>query len=175
MLFLFAFVVSRLMLFLRIFWSPFRWGTSCFISAFIAQRFNTTLRSFSFRCSFRGSPTLGETYLLLCPWSLFDLIREGLFSRSLEPLSLPNKMVDLCFKTEVCFIILTKFYSNFVMAEVISDFKLQAELWRSFSYSEKDWKRTGHWAPVWYRLCSKNAGFDYLRFYEIKSCFHKNK
>ena len=55
-------------------------------------------------CSFRGSPTLGETSLLLRPWSLFDLIREGLFSLSLEPLSLPDIMLDLCFKTEKAFI-----------------------------------------------------------------------
>ena len=55
-------------------------------------------------CSFRGSPTLGKTSLLLCPWSLFYLIREGLFSQSLELISLPDIMLDLCFKTEEAFI-----------------------------------------------------------------------
>ena len=42
---------------------------------------------FPLGCSFRGSPRLGETSLLLRPWSLFDLIREGLLSRSLELLN----------------------------------------------------------------------------------------
>ena len=55
-------------------------------------------------CSFRGSPTLGETSLLVRPWSLFDLIREGPFSRSLELLSLFNTMFESCFKTEEAFI-----------------------------------------------------------------------
>ena len=55
-------------------------------------------------CSFRGSPTLSETSSLLCPWSLFYLIREGLFSQSLKLLSLPDIMLDLCFKTEEAFI-----------------------------------------------------------------------
>ena len=35
-------------------------------------------------CSFNGSPTLGETTLLLRPWTLFNLIREGLLSQLLE-------------------------------------------------------------------------------------------
>ena len=44
--------------------------------------------------------TLGETSLLLRPCSLLDLIREGLFLPSLEPLSLPNIMPDLCLKED---------------------------------------------------------------------------
>ena len=64
-------------------------------------------------CSFRGSPTLGETsLLLLCFLVLLDLIREGLFSRSLEPLSLSNIMLDLCFKTEEVFIYWLNFTVN---------------------------------------------------------------
>ena len=59
---------------------------------------------FLLECSFRGFPTLGETSLLLRPWSLFDLIREGLFSWSLNPLSLHNIMRELHFKTEEAFI-----------------------------------------------------------------------
>ena len=35
-----------------------------------------------------------------------------------------------------------------MMAKVISDFKLQTELRRSVSDSDKDGKRTGDWAPV---------------------------
>ena len=35
-------------------------------------------------CSFRATPTLDETSLLLRPWLLFDLIREGLLSLSLS-------------------------------------------------------------------------------------------
>ena len=54
-------------------------------------------------CSFRGSSTLGETSLLLRSWLLFDLTREGLLSRSLELLSLPDIMLDLSFKTEQAF------------------------------------------------------------------------
>ena len=54
-------------------------------------------------CSF-GFPTLGETSLLLRPWSLFDLIKEGLSSQLLKPLSLPHIMLDLRFKTKEGFI-----------------------------------------------------------------------
>ena len=102
-------------------------------------------------CSFRGSATLGETLLLLHLWSLFELIREGLFSWSLEPLSLPDVMLDLCFKTEEAFI----YWLNFTVIlwwQSYSDFELQIEFRRSASDSDKDWKRRRGWAPVWYRL-----------------------
>ena len=56
-----------------------------------------------------------------------------------------------------------------MIAKVISDFEPQIYLGHSASDSNKDWKRMGDWAPVWYRLGSKNIVFDYLRFYEIKS------
>ena len=41
------------------------------------------------------------------------------------------------------------------MAKVIFDFKLQIELLRAAFDSNKDWKRTGNWAPVWYRLVQR--------------------
>ena len=46
-------------------------------------------------CSFRDSLALGEGSLLLRAWSLLDLIRKGLFSQSLEPLSLSDIMFSL--------------------------------------------------------------------------------
>ena len=105
-LFPFAFLASRSMSFLQIFWSLFRWGTSFFISASIVWRFTATLRSFSFRVFFQRF-----SHFALRPWSLFDLIREGLFSRSLESLSLLDIMLDLCFTTEEVF----KYWLNFTV------------------------------------------------------------
>lgn len=45
------------------------------------------------------------------------------------------------------------------------------ELRLSAPDSDTDWKKTGDWTPVWYRLSSKNTVFDYLRFYEMKFSF----
>ena len=55
-------------------------------------------------CSLRDYPTLGESSLLLRAWSLFDLIRAGVPSGSLELLSSPDIILDLCFKTKNTFI-----------------------------------------------------------------------
>ena len=77
------------------------------LSSSVLLSFENLLRLlglFLLGCSFRGSTTLGETALLLLPSPLFDLIREGLLYRSPELLSLPNIMIDLCFKTEEAFI-----------------------------------------------------------------------
>ena len=123
--------------FFSLFWSSFRGVTSFFISASIVWRFTA------------GSPILGETSLLLHLWLFFDLIIEGHFSRSLEPVSLPDIMLDLCFKTKEVIMYWLNFYSNFIIVKVISDFKLQIEYQRFTSDSDKDGKRMG---AVWYRL-----------------------
>ena len=86
------------------FFDSFSVRTPFFISASIVPRFTATQGLFLLGCSFNGSPTLDETSLLLRPWSLFDLIREGLLSRSLELTSLPGRMLDLCIKTEQAYI-----------------------------------------------------------------------
>ena len=120
-----------------------------FISVSIARIFPMTLRSFS---------------LLFRPCSLLYLIREGLFRITFNTWH----NAYLVFSNWRGFFCWLNYTVIFMMAKVISDFNLQIELRCSASRSNKDWKRMGDWAPVWYRSGLKNAVFDYSRFYEIK-------
>ena len=99
------------------------------------------LAHFLLGCSFRGSPVLSESPLLVLPLSLLDLIREWLFYQLLEPLSLPDVMLVLYLKTEEVFIYWLNYTVIFIIVNVIVDFKLQIELRRSAPDSNKNCKR----------------------------------
>ena len=164
MFFLFVSLTSRSMSFLRFFWSDL--SSSVLLSLEDLLRL---LGLFLLGCSFRGSLAFGETFLLLCSRSSFDHIKEGLFSRSLEQFSLSDIMLDLYFQTEEAFIYWLNFTVILKIEKVIFDFKIHIEFRGSTSDSDKDWKRTGDYAPVWHRLGSKNGVFDYMRFYNFNS------
>ena len=131
-------------------------------SSTIARRFTTTLRSFSFRVFFqRFSHFVSD---LITPWSL------DTWPHNRRALS--DMMLALYFKTEKLGLNYTVI---FMTDTVIVDFN-------PLSANPTKWLNTLKQfvgklpVPVWHRLGSKNAVFDYLRFCEIKSgyCFLSN-
>ena len=80
--------------------------------------------------------------------------------------SLLNIMLALYFKTEEVFIYWFNCVVLFMIVKIIVDFYLQTELQLSTFYRNRDWKRTGDWDPVSYRLVLKKAVFEYIIFFE---------
>ena len=123
---------------------------------------------FLLRSSFRGSPTCGRA--LFVPLSLVIIWpHKGRVLLSITRTAfITRHNAWLVFWNWRGFYVLFNFVVVLWWQKVIADFKLHIELWRSAFDSNKDCKRMGDWAPVWYRLGSTNAVLDYLRFYEIK-------
>ena len=117
---------------------------------------------FLFGCSFRGSPTLYQTSLLLGPWTL-DLIIKGPSPIWCWPCILKLKKLGLN-------------YTVIFMRDTV------IVVFNPLSANPTKWLNTLEQfvgklpVPAWHRLGSKNAVFDHLRFYEIKSeyCFLSN-
>ena len=113
----FRWISSRSTSFLQLFWLSFRWETFFFISASIARRFTTTLRSFSFRVFFQRLsrfewvPFARSSLVITGPhkrMALLSITRTTFITR---------RNACLVFKNWRGFYILIKLYSNFYNSE----------------------------------------------------------